>query len=72
MNNLAFMRNLARFDSGITNLSPEMLNLASPQEGVEKVCSTENRLKTGDQKCMRGRRKSFIGHPCAVVFSTVS
>jgi hypothetical protein len=27
-NNLAFMRNLARFDSGITNLSPEMPNLA--------------------------------------------
>ena len=32
MNNLAFMRNLAGFDSGITNLSPEMLNLASPRE----------------------------------------
>jgi hypothetical protein len=66
------MRDLARFDSGITNLSPEMPNYASPQEGVEKVCSTENRLKMGGQKCMRGRRKSFIGHPSAVVFSTIS
>jgi hypothetical protein len=34
MNNLAFMRNLARFDSGITNLSPEMPNLASTRADV--------------------------------------
>ena len=32
---------------------------------VEKVRFPEIRLKMGDQKCIRGRRKSFIGHPSA-------
>jgi hypothetical protein len=45
MNNLAFMRNLAGFDSGITNLSPEMLNLASPREQAH---SPDSKLEGGE------------------------
>ena len=35
---------------------------------VEKVRFPEIRLKMGDQKCICGRRKSFIGHPSASIF----
>jgi hypothetical protein len=33
---------------------------------VEKVRFAEIRLKMGDQKCIRSRRKSLIGHPEAM------
>jgi len=36
--------------------------------GVEKVPFPEIRPKLGDQKCLRGRRSSFKGHPSASVF----
>src|ERR1019366_9461240 len=35
---------------------------------VEKLGFPENWLKTDDQKCIRIRRKSFIGHPGATIF----
>ena len=35
---------------------------------VEKLGFPENWLKTDDQKCIRIRRKSFIGHPSATIF----
>jgi hypothetical protein len=35
---------------------------------VEKLGFPENWLKTDDQKCIRIRRKSFIGHPGAPIF----
>jgi hypothetical protein len=34
---------------------------------VEKLDFPENWLKTDDQKCIRIRRKSFIGHPGATI-----
>ena len=43
------------------------LDVISPV-GVEKVRFPENRLQMGDQKCIRGRRRSFIGHPSATIF----
>jgi hypothetical protein len=36
--------------------------------GVEKLGLSENRVENGDQKCIRGTRKSFIGHPDATHF----
>ena len=36
---------------------------------VEKLGFRENSLKTDDQKCIRIRRKSFIGHPSATIFA---
>src|ERR1035437_8098310 len=36
---------------------------------VEKLGFPENWLKTDDQKCIRIRRKSFIGHPSATIFA---
>jgi hypothetical protein len=35
---------------------------------VEKLGFPGNWLKTDDQKCIRIRRKSFIGHPGATIF----
>jgi hypothetical protein len=36
--------------------------------GVEKVDFSENQPEMGDQKCIGGRRRSFIGHPSAMFF----
>ena len=35
---------------------------------VEEIRIDENRPKIGDQKCIPGRRKAFIGHPTASIF----
>ena len=35
---------------------------------VEKVRFSQNRRKMDDRKCIRGRRKSLIGHPSATFF----
>jgi hypothetical protein len=39
---------------------------------VEKLPFTENGTKKDDQKCIAGQRKSFIRHPGAIYFSTIS
>ena len=39
---------------------------------VEKVCFSKNRPRVGDQKCIRSRRSSFIGHLARRFFSAIS
>jgi hypothetical protein len=40
--------------------------------GVEKVGFSQNSRKLGDRKCLGKLRKSFVGHPDAILFLRIS
>jgi hypothetical protein len=40
--------------------------------GVEKVRFSRNSENLGDRKCLGKPRKSFLGHPSAILFSRIS
>jgi hypothetical protein len=40
--------------------------------GVEKVAFLSKRQKSGEGKCLGDPRKSFIGHPDAILFRRIS
>jgi hypothetical protein len=54
--------------STLNNQDPGMQLSELRGVAVEKLDLSENRPKRSDQKCIGGRRKSFIGHPDATHF----
>jgi hypothetical protein len=40
--------------------------------GVEKVHFSQNSQNLGDRKCLGKLRKSFVGHPSAILFLRIS
>jgi hypothetical protein len=40
--------------------------------GVEKVHFSQNSENLGDRKCLGKPRKSFVGHPSAILFLRIS
>jgi len=46
--------------------------LAKNRVGVERVYFPQNNEKLGDRKCLGKSRKSFVGHPNAILFWRIS
>jgi hypothetical protein len=40
--------------------------------GVEKVQFPQNNENLGDRKCLEKLKKSFVGHPSAILFLRIS